>query len=106
MKLGLLTAPFEDSDLMDVATWAGANGFSAFEVACWPASGGVARRYAGTSHIDVDGLSAAQGADIKSGLSKWFREEAEKKGVEISDPDSRELIYGMPYSEWKDKFQK
>ena len=32
-------------------------------------------------------------------LSKWFREEAEKKGVEISDPDSRELIYGMPYSE-------
>ncbi|MDA7564538.1 DUF1244 domain-containing protein [Pelagibacteraceae bacterium] len=39
-------------------------------------------------------------------LSKWFREEAEKKGVEISDPDSRELIYGMPYSEWKDKFQK
>ena len=39
-------------------------------------------------------------------LSKWFREEAEKKGVEISDPDSRELIYGMPYSKWKDKFQK
>ena len=39
-------------------------------------------------------------------LSKWFREEAEKKGLEISDPDSREMIYGMPYSEWKDKFQK
>ena len=39
-------------------------------------------------------------------LSKWFREEAEKKGIEISDPDSRELIYGMPYSEWKDKYQK
>ena len=39
-------------------------------------------------------------------LSKWFREEAKKQGVEISDPDSRELIYGMPYSEWKDKFQK
>ncbi|MDC1148632.1 DUF1244 domain-containing protein [Pelagibacteraceae bacterium] len=39
-------------------------------------------------------------------LSKWFREEAEKKGVEISDSDSRKLIYGMPYSEWKDKFQK
>ena len=39
-------------------------------------------------------------------LSKWFREEAEKKGVNISDPDSRERIYGMPYSEWKNKFQK
>ena len=39
-------------------------------------------------------------------LSKWFREEAEKKGVTISDPDAREHIYGMPYSEWKKKFQK
>ncbi len=39
-------------------------------------------------------------------LSKWFREEAIKKGIEISDPDAREMIYGMPYSEWKDKYQK
>ena len=39
-------------------------------------------------------------------LSRWFREEAEKKGVEISDPDARKHIYGMPYSEWKEKFQK
>ena len=39
-------------------------------------------------------------------LSKWYREEAEKKGITISDPDAREHIYGMPYSEWKDKYQK
>ena len=39
-------------------------------------------------------------------LSRWFREEAEKKGVSISDPEARERIYGMPYSEWKDKYQK
>ena len=39
-------------------------------------------------------------------LSKWYREEAEKKGIEISDPDAREHVYGMPYSEWKDKYQK
>ena len=39
-------------------------------------------------------------------LSKWYREEAEKKGIEISDSDSREHIYGMPYSEWKKKYQK
>ena len=39
-------------------------------------------------------------------LSRWFREEAEKKGIEISDPDARKQIYGMPYSEWKEKFQK
>ena len=39
-------------------------------------------------------------------LSKWYREEAEKKGIEISDHDARNHIYGMPYSEWKDKYQK
>ncbi len=39
-------------------------------------------------------------------LSKWYREEAEKKGLKISDPDAREHVYGMPYSEWKEKHQK
>ena len=39
-------------------------------------------------------------------LSKWYREEAEKKGINISDPDAREHVYGMPYSEWKEKYQK
>ena len=39
-------------------------------------------------------------------LSKWYREEAEKKGISISDPDAREHVYGMPYSEWKNKYQK
>jgi sugar phosphate isomerase/epimerase len=70
MHLGLLTAPFEDTPLMEVADWAGANGFSAFEVACWPASGGEKRRYAGTSHIDVDGLTKDQGQEIIGGLAE------------------------------------
>ena len=39
-------------------------------------------------------------------LSKWYRAAATERGVEISDPESRELIYGMPYDEWKTKFQK
>ena len=39
-------------------------------------------------------------------LSRWYREEAEKKGITISDPDARERIYGMPYPEWKEKYQK
>ena len=39
-------------------------------------------------------------------LSKWYREEAEKRGIEISDLNARENIYGMPYSEWKEKYQK
>ena len=39
-------------------------------------------------------------------LSRWYREEAEKKGISISDTEARERIYGMPYSEWKSKYQK
>ena len=39
-------------------------------------------------------------------LSKWYREEAEKKEINISDPDARKHIYGMPYSECKEKYQK
>lgn len=76
MKLGLLTAPFDDTAIEDVAAWAGGNGFSALEIACWPASGGEKRRYAGTSHIDVDGLTAQQVGEIKSSLTD--------QGIEIS----------------------
>ena len=39
-------------------------------------------------------------------LSRWYREEAEKKGISISDMDAREHVYGMPYPEWKEKYQK
>ena len=39
-------------------------------------------------------------------LSKWFREEAQKKGIEISDPEARKHIYGISYEEWKAKHQK
>lgn len=76
MKLGLLTAPFPDTDLMEVADWTASVGMSALEIACWPASGGEARRYAGTSHIDVDGLTRDQGHEITGALAE--------KGIEIS----------------------
>ena len=39
-------------------------------------------------------------------LSRWYKEEAEKKGIKISDMDAREYVYGMAYSEWKEKYQK
>ena len=64
MKLGFLTAPFPDTPLEEVATWAGANGFESLEIACWPPSGGAARRYAGTSHIDVTDLSESRAGEL------------------------------------------
>ena len=39
-------------------------------------------------------------------LSKWYREEADKIGIEISDPEARQHVYGMSYEEWKEKYQK
>jgi hypothetical protein len=39
-------------------------------------------------------------------LSKWYRAAAQERGVDISDPEAREVIYGMPYDEWKATYQK
>lgn len=39
-------------------------------------------------------------------LSKWYRAEAAERGVELEDLATRELIYGMPYPEWKRRYQK
>jgi uncharacterized protein len=39
-------------------------------------------------------------------LSRWYREAAEARGVQLSDAEARELVYGMPYDEWKARHQK
>ena len=39
-------------------------------------------------------------------LSKWYSAAAEERGVTLSDPAAREIVYGMPYEEWKAKHQK
>jgi sugar phosphate isomerase/epimerase len=64
MKLGLLTAAFPRMNLERTAAWSAANGFQMLEVACWPASGGERRRYAGVSHIDVERLDAGKVRDV------------------------------------------
>jgi hypothetical protein len=38
-------------------------------------------------------------------LSNWVKDAADARGVPLSKADSRELIYGMPYEEWKSKYQ-
>lgn len=76
MQLGILTAPFPDTPLMEVADWAASAGFESLEIACWPQSTGPSRRYAGTSHIDVAGSSASQLQEMKA--------ELQAKGLSIS----------------------
>lgn len=38
-------------------------------------------------------------------LSKWYMAAAKDKGIELDYDQAREIIYGMPYSEWKEKYQ-
>jgi hypothetical protein len=38
-------------------------------------------------------------------LSKWYLAAAEEKQLDIDYDQAREYVYGMPYSEWKDKYQ-
>ena len=39
-------------------------------------------------------------------LSKWYREAAAERSIEISDPAAREHVYGMPYDVWKATYQR
>jgi hypothetical protein len=52
-------------------------------------------------NIDVMNLAGF----CRNCLSKWYRAAAAERGVELSDPEAREIIYGMPYDEWKSKYQ-
>lgn len=38
-------------------------------------------------------------------LSKWYRAAAEDKGIDMDYEEARQIIYGMPYAEWKSKYQ-
>ena len=38
-------------------------------------------------------------------LSNWYLDAANEKGLGLEKEDVREIVYGMPYSEWKDKYQ-
>ena len=38
-------------------------------------------------------------------MSRWYREAAEARGIELDDAEAREIVYGMPYEEWKARFQ-
>lgn len=45
------------------------------------------------------------GGFCRNCLSNWYRDAAADRGIEISKDESREIVYGMPYDEWKRKYQ-
>ena len=53
-------------------------------------------------NIDLMNLSGF----CRNCLSKWYKAEADERGEEIELDAAREIIYGMPYAEWKQKYQE
>ncbi|HEY8160001.1 MAG TPA: DUF1244 domain-containing protein [Methylobacter sp.] len=57
-------------------------------------------------NTDVQNIDLMILADFcRNCLAKWYMAEAVEQGVEMDYEQAREFIYGMPYNEWKDKFQ-
>ena len=55
---------------------------------------------------DVQNIELMILADFcRNCLAKWYMAEAVEQGVDMGYEQAREIVYGMPYSEWKDKFQ-
>jgi len=59
------------------------------------------------AHPDVQNIDLMNLADFcRNCLSKWYRAAAEERGIDIEYEQAREIIYGMPYAEFKAKYQK
>ena len=52
-------------------------------------------------NIDMMNLSGF----CRNCLSRWYQEAAEERGISISKDNARETFYGMPFDEWKTKYQ-
>ena len=58
------------------------------------------------SHTDVQNIDLMLLADFcRNCLAKWYMAEAVERGIAMDYEQAREIVYGMPYNEWKDKFQ-
>jgi uncharacterized protein len=60
------------------------------------------RKYPEVQNIDLMNLAYF----CRNCLSKWYRSAAEQEGVTMEYDDAREIVYGMPFAEYKARFQK
>jgi len=59
------------------------------------------------ANTDVQNIDLMNLADFcRNCLSKWYVAAAEEKNISVDYERAREIVYGMPYPEWKDKYQK
>jgi hypothetical protein len=72
-----------------------------FEAAAFRTLIGHLRERADVQNIDLMNLAGF----CRNCLSNWYREAAEATGVTLTKDESREIIYGMPYDEWRARHQ-
>jgi hypothetical protein len=59
------------------------------------------------SRIDVQNIDLMNLAGFcRNCLSNWMKDAADAKGIAMSKEESREIVYGMPYDQWRAKYQK
>ena len=59
------------------------------------------RKRTDVQNIDLMNLSGF----CRNCLSKWYRTAAQERGLDLSYEDARQIVYGMPYDEWKSAYQ-
>ena len=52
-------------------------------------------------NIDLMNLSGF----CRNCLSRWYQEAANERGIDVGKEGAREIVYGMPYSDWREKYQ-
>ena len=58
-------------------------------------------------HTDVQNIDLMNLAGFcRNCLSKWYRAAAETHGHELTYDDAREIVYGMPFAEWRERYQQ
>ncbi|MGR9088341.1 MAG: DUF1244 domain-containing protein [Gammaproteobacteria bacterium] len=58
-------------------------------------------------HVEVQNIDLMILADFcRNCLAKWYVAAAQEQGVAMDYEQAREIIYGMPYSQWREQFQK
>lgn len=72
-----------------------------FEAAAFRALRDHLRARTDVQNIDLMNLAGF----CRNCLSNWYRDAAEADGVTLSKDDAREIVYGMPYEEWRAKHQ-
>jgi len=59
------------------------------------------------THPDVQNIDLMNLAGFcRNCLSNWMKDAADAKGIAMSKDESRRIVYGMPYDEWRAKHQK